>query len=87
MNFYVFKQTYDSYGGHPTLTLIPEFLLDDAGDFGTAIVELTVTLHFTSSGPFGRNLASTGATITPTLAPFSTPVVLGQLERVCAARK
>jgi len=44
-------RTYNSYGGHSTLSLIPGFLLTDAPPFGTAITELTVTFHFATSGP------------------------------------
>lgn len=43
--------SYNSYGGHSTLSLIPDFLLTDAPLFGTAIAELTVTFHFATSGP------------------------------------
>ena len=44
-------RTYNCYGGHSTLSLIPGFLLSDAPDFGKAISELTVTFHFPTSGP------------------------------------
>ena len=37
------------YGAHSILSLIPEFILTDAGNFGSAIKELTVTLNFLSS--------------------------------------
>jgi uncharacterized protein YfeS len=43
-------RTYDSYGGHSTLSLIPDFLLTDAPLFGAAITELTITFHFATSG-------------------------------------
>ncbi len=51
MQFFVMTRTYDSYGGHPTLRLISEYLLSDAQDFGTALSELTVTFHVPHSGP------------------------------------
>jgi len=49
-------RTYNSYGGHSTLSLIPDFLLTDAPDFGKAISELTVTFHFPTSGPARKSL-------------------------------
>lgn len=51
LDFYVMARTYNSYGGHATFSLIPDFLLADAPLFGTAIAELTVTFHFATSGP------------------------------------
>jgi uncharacterized protein YfeS len=51
MQFYLMSRTYNVYGGHPTLSLIPEFLLLDAADFGPAVSELTLTFHFRTSGP------------------------------------
>jgi uncharacterized protein YfeS len=57
LQFYVMVSTYNIYdGGHPTLSLIPDFLLADAPFFGAAITELTVTFHFASSGPPGTTL-------------------------------
>ena len=50
MQFYVMARTYNSYGGHSTLSLISDFLLRDATDFGPAVNELTVTFHFLHSG-------------------------------------
>ncbi len=50
MQFYVMARTYNTYGGHSTLSLISDFLLGDAGDFGSAVSELTVTFHFPHSG-------------------------------------
>jgi uncharacterized protein YfeS len=50
MQFYVMARTYNTYGGHSTLSLISDFLLRDAGDLGPAVTELTVTFHFPHSG-------------------------------------
>jgi uncharacterized protein YfeS len=50
MHFYVMARTYNAYGGHSTLSLISDFLLGDADDFGLAISELTVTFHFPHTG-------------------------------------
>jgi uncharacterized protein YfeS len=49
--FYVMARTYNSFGGHSTLSLIPDFLIAEAPSFGSAISELTVTFHFPTSGP------------------------------------
>jgi uncharacterized protein YfeS len=43
--------TYNVYGGHAILSLISDYLLSDAQDFGPALSELTVTFHFPHSGP------------------------------------
>ncbi len=51
MQFYVMARTYNTYGGHSTLSLVSHFLLGDADGFGSAISELTVTFHFPNSGP------------------------------------
>jgi hypothetical protein len=56
MQFYVVACTYNAYGGHPTLSLIPDFLLGDADDFGPAMSELTITFHFPHSGQARRTL-------------------------------
>ena len=56
MDFHVMIRTYNIYGGHPTLSLIPDFLLGDADDFGTAVSELTVTFHFPDAGPARKTL-------------------------------
>jgi uncharacterized protein YfeS len=50
MKFFVNACTYASFGEADTLSLIPEFLLAGANDFGPAISELTVTFHFPTSG-------------------------------------
>ena len=51
MEFYVMVRTYNTYGGHSTLSLVSDFLLGDADRFGSAVSELTVTFHFPHSGP------------------------------------
>jgi hypothetical protein len=56
MEFYVMAKSYNCYGGHTTLSPIGQFLLRDAPDFGDAIKEITVTLHFPSSGPAKKTL-------------------------------
>jgi uncharacterized protein YfeS len=50
MEFLISARTYNTYGGHEILSLIPDFLLGDADDFGAAVSELTVTFHFPHSG-------------------------------------
>jgi uncharacterized protein YfeS len=49
MEFNVRVQTYNSHGGHRTLSLIPELLLRGSADFGSALTDITVTLHFPAS--------------------------------------
>jgi uncharacterized protein YfeS len=56
MEFYVMAKSYNCYGGHTTLSPIGDFLLMGASDFGDAIKELTVTLHFQDSGPAKKTL-------------------------------
>jgi uncharacterized protein YfeS len=56
MRFHVMIRTYNSWGGHLTLSLIPEFLLRDAGEWGAAVSELTINFHFATSGPPLRTL-------------------------------
>lgn len=56
MEFSVMAKSYDCYGGHTTLSPIGNFLLREAPDFGDAIAEITVTLHFPNSGPPKKTL-------------------------------
>ncbi|MCI0348028.1 MAG: hypothetical protein L0Z53_01260 [Acidobacteriales bacterium] len=56
MKFFVTACTYTIFGEEDTLSLIPDFLLAGAEDFGAAISELTVTLHFPTSGRPRRTL-------------------------------
>lgn len=49
-------KAYDSYGGHSTLSLIPEFFLLDAPDFGAAISELSLTFCLTTTSPPKKTL-------------------------------
>ena len=49
-------RTYNSYGAHSTLSMIPGCLLTGAPNFGKAISELTVTFHFPTSGPARKSL-------------------------------
>jgi uncharacterized protein YfeS len=56
MQFYVMAHTYNTYGGHPTLSLISDFLLGDTDDFGSAVSVLTVNFHFPHTGQPRRSL-------------------------------
>jgi hypothetical protein len=56
MEFYVMAKSYNCYGGHTTLSPIGQFLLRNAPDFGDAIKEITVTLHFACTGPAKKTL-------------------------------
>src|SRR4051812_20266246 len=51
LEFYLTSRTYNSYGGHTTLSLIPGLILDEVPTFGPAISELTLAFHFPTSGP------------------------------------
>lgn len=52
LEFHLAANAYNSYGGAPdSLSLIPLFLLKDPPDFGSALAELTVTLHFQTKRP------------------------------------
>lgn len=56
MDFHLMVRTYNTYGGHSTFSMIPDFLLDGAPLLGSAISELTITLHFKTSGPARKTL-------------------------------
>ena len=56
MKLYVMVKTYNLYGGNTSLSLIADYLSDDAPYFGPAINELTVTMHFVSSPPPKKTL-------------------------------
>lgn len=58
MEICVYFRTYNSYGGHRTLTLVGDFLVTGAPDFGTALSEIEVTIHFRSDGPPRKTLES-----------------------------
>jgi hypothetical protein len=50
MQIHVMASTYNTLGGHSTLSLISGFLLADADNYGSAVSELTVTFHFPHTG-------------------------------------
>jgi uncharacterized protein YfeS len=56
MQYYVMARTYNTYGGHSTLSLVSDYLLGHVDGFGSAVSELTVTFHFPHSGPAVRTL-------------------------------
>ncbi len=58
MNISVYACTYNSYGGHVTLTLAGDFLIRDAPSFGDALDEIEVTIHFGTDGPPRKTLES-----------------------------
>ena len=51
LEIYVGLCSYNSYGGHPTLSLLGAFLLLDAPDFGEAIRKIELILRVAHSGP------------------------------------
>jgi len=56
MDFYVMSKSYNRYGGHTTFSQIGRFLLGGRDNFGGAIIEILVTLHFPDSGPVQNSL-------------------------------
>lgn len=56
MRFEAMARTYDTFGGHAILSLVPEFLLWEAPDFGPAIMDLGITFNFPHAGPPRRTL-------------------------------
>jgi uncharacterized protein YfeS len=56
LQIHLLTKTYNVYGGHPTLSLIPDFLLIDAPHCGTALTEIEMVLHFHTSSPPRKTL-------------------------------
>ena len=50
LQIYLMSRTYNSFGGHPTLSLISGLIMADVPNFGPAVSELTLTFHFPTSG-------------------------------------
>lgn len=56
IEFSVYAKSYNSYGGHSSLSMIGSFLLMEAPEFGDAVKEITVTHHFAHSGLAKKSL-------------------------------
>jgi uncharacterized protein YfeS len=56
LKIYVGASTYNCYGGHKTLSVLGDFLLMGAPNFGEAIHEIEMVLQFAHSGPPGKTL-------------------------------
>ncbi|QDT79703.1 hypothetical protein Mal35_31700 [Gimesia maris] len=56
MEFNVYYRTYNSYGGHRTLSLIGDFLITGAPSCGQALKELEVIIHIRNDGPPRKSL-------------------------------
>jgi len=56
MEFDLMARAYDTYGGLPVFSLVPDFLLEGSKGFGDGIRELTLTLHFATRGPARKTL-------------------------------
>ncbi|MDQ7745092.1 hypothetical protein [Hydrogenophaga pseudoflava] len=56
MDFYVMAKSYNMYGAHTALAPIAHFLMMGADEFGGAVRELIVTLHFRNVGSPQKNL-------------------------------
>lgn len=50
-DWYIFAKTYNSYGGHTTLSLLAPFFLKGMPDFGAGLQELSTDFHFAHPGP------------------------------------
>jgi uncharacterized protein YfeS len=62
LQIYLMSRTYNSYGGHPALSLVSELMMAEMPYFGPAVSELTLTFHFLTSGPPTRSLEQLYAT-------------------------
>jgi uncharacterized protein YfeS len=51
LEFYVMASSYNTYGGHATLSLLADFILAEAPEFGAGVTELTVHFNFPHFGP------------------------------------
>jgi uncharacterized protein YfeS len=51
MRLEAMTKTYDSFGGHPLMSLAMDFLLGEAPDVGRAISGIGITFHFPHHGP------------------------------------
>ena len=58
LEIYVGASTYNRYGGQVTLSLLGDFLMLGAPDFGDAIKEIELILRFNHSGPPRKTLES-----------------------------
>ena len=56
MEFSVFHRLYNSYGGHRSISLVSELLEYDEPNFGSAIEEFEITVHFNHGGPARKTL-------------------------------
>jgi len=56
MKISIFHRLYNSFGGHRSFSLVGDLLEFDMQDFGSAIDELEITLHFKQDGPARKTL-------------------------------
>ncbi|WP_444913278.1 hypothetical protein [Microbulbifer sp. PAAF003] len=59
MEISVFHRLYNSFGGHRSISLVSEILENDEPDFGSAVEEIEVTVHFYHDGPARKSLEQT----------------------------
>ena len=59
MEFLVLYRTYNIYGSHKDFSLIGEYLTCGCPDFGDAINEIDITIHFEEAGPPRETLEQT----------------------------
>ncbi|GHA09474.1 hypothetical protein GCM10008090_19370 [Arenicella chitinivorans] len=56
MEIIIFHRLYNTYGGHRSFTLAGEYLEYGMPEFGDAVDELEITLHFFQDGPAKKTL-------------------------------
>lgn len=56
MEISVFHRLYNSFGGHRSISLVSELLEYDEPDFGSAVDEIEITVHFYHDGPARKSL-------------------------------
>ena len=56
MDITVSHRLYNSFGGHKSISLVADLLEYDRPDFGDAIQELDITVHFYHDGPARKSL-------------------------------
>jgi hypothetical protein len=61
MEFSLSLRSYNMFGGHPVLRLVPDFLLDGAPDFGPAVTEIEVTALLAHPAPRASEVPHPGS--------------------------
>ncbi len=56
VRLYILHKLYDCFGGHQSISLVSELLEYSEPDFGSAIEEMEITIHFNHDGPAKKSL-------------------------------